>query len=385
MRIFVDAQPLAAPPTGVGRYTFEVVAALAQRLSPQTDRIDLGYFDFRRNAGPFLQDLIHLGPPIFPHPSRILPGRLAQAAWKYFGAPPHAAFFPSSKADLLFFPNFVIPPTRHPVKVCTVHDLSFVRFPQFAEDRNLQWLEKAVPRSIERAAAILTDSEFSRREILDVYQPPADRVFAVPLACSDIFRPAPRSEVDRWRTEQGLPNRYFLSVGTLEPRKNIQVLLEAFQVGCECHAWPDDVALVLTGMHGWKTNALYQQIETHPFRARIVETGYLPWNELPLLYSGATAFLIPSHYEGFGMPLLEAMACGVPCISSPAASLPEVGGVAVLYAATDAPQAWTEAMALLTHSPGKREKYSHLGLQRAKEFSWAVAAEKILEIFRSLL
>jgi alpha-1,3-rhamnosyl/mannosyltransferase len=385
MRIFVDAQPLASAPTGVGRYTFEVVSALSRSLCAETDQIDLGFFDFKRNAGPHLQNLVEAGKPINPCPNRLFPGRLVQAAWKYAHQPPHHWFFPSNKADLLFFPNFTIPPTRHPVCVCTIHDLSFVRHPQFAEDKNLQWLESAVPEAVLKAKAILTDSEFSRKEILEIYGPDPAKVFATPLACADIFQPMPPETVAEWLKTNGLPDTYFLSVGTMEPRKNLQILLEAFQIGCDEKLWNREASLVLTGMQGWKNQALYQQIQTHPYKSRIVETGYLPWNDLPILYSGAMAFLYPSHYEGFGMPLLEAMACGTPAVSSPRASLPEVGGDAVLYAAPNDPQAWADAMAQFANSVHARKEYGELGLRRTKLFSWEKTASEILRVFRGVL
>ena len=384
MHIFFDAQPIAAQLAGVGRYCRELVTALAPILDPKRDRLTLGFFDFRRRAAASLTSLLEALPadaPVHLAPVRTVPGRYVQAAWKYFGAPPWEALFPAT-ADVVHFPNFALPPTRHRACVCTVHDLSFVRFPQFADDRNRRWLTKAVPRAVARARLILADSEFSRREILEVYGASPERVVSIPLACSPHFQPSAGPGRAREGASHGWPDRFFLSVGTLEPRKNLAALLEAFAIGCRDRRWPEQTGLVLAGMRGWKMQSLLDSLAAHPFRDRIHLAGYLQWEHLPALYSAALALICTSFYEGFGMPVLEAMACGTPVITSDAASLPEVGGDAVLYAAPHDVAAFAAHMAAVAADPALRERLRRAGLQRACLFSWEKTARETLAAYR---
>lgn len=369
MNICIDIQAAIAQRAGVGRYT----KSLAEHLGPLTgsDTLTLFYFDFKRRGMPF-----HV-PDARERAVTWCPGRIVQGAWKTIGWPSFDWF--AGSADVYHFPNFVIPPLGKGRTVVTIHDLSFMRFPDAAEPGNLRYLSGQIHQTVARADLILTDSQFSANEICELLAVPADRVRAVHLGLTQNMNAPDPVAIDTMRRELKLDAPYLLFVGTLEPRKNIPFLIACFE---RMESFDGD--LVIAGMRGWKVDPILERIASSPERARIRHLEYVDEQWLPALYSGAELFLFPSLYEGFGFPPLEAMQCGTPVLSSRAGSLPEVLGDAARYVDDYDADAWAQAATSLLDDPAQRAKASEDGQRRAAEYPWEETAKRTWALYREV-
>lgn len=369
MRVCIDIQSAVAQRAGIGRYTRTLVHHLG--LAAGDNRLTLFSFDFRRKGDAFTA----------PNAERVTvrwcPGALVQAAWKYLPFPPFEMFAPP--ADLYHFPNFIVPPLRGARAVVTIHDMSFVRFPEFAEAANLAYLSARIRDTARRAAAVLTISHFSAGEISDVLGLPADRVHAIHPGISEDFRaPAP----DRLRADLaalGLTRPYLLTVGTLEPRKNIPLAIELF----ERMPWFDG-ELVIAGMKGWKCEPILRRMAESSRAPAIRHLEYVPDERLPALYTGASLFVFPSFYEGFGFPPLEAMACGTPVLSSSGGSLAEALGDGAVVLAPSGAEEWAESAGRLLRDSDARRALIERGRRQAARYTWAEAARKTWAVYRAV-
>jgi len=369
MRICLDIQSAVSQRAGVGRYTRKLAEQLG-RLA-QDDVFRLFYFDFQKKGEPFE------APGAEQRAVRWCPGRIAQLAWKTIGWPPFNWF--SGEADLYHFPNFILPPLGKGKTVVTIHDMSFLRYPQFAEPKNQRYLSARIRSTVQRADAILTDSSFSAGEIEALLSVDASRIHAVHLGIDPSFcRPGKdriRATLDRF----GIDRPYLLSVGTIEPRKNLPFLVDVFERLAEF-----DGLLVLAGMPGWRCDPIFERLRNSSRSNSIRYLRYVPDEDLPALYSGAEAFLVSSHYEGFGFPPLEATACGTPVLSSTGGSLPEVlGSAAKLLPEFEAEQ-WANEIRHVLQDSALRERMLDAGLQQARSYDWATTAARTWDVYRAL-
>lgn len=273
-----------------------------------------------------------------------------------------------------------VAPLLSPVPtVITIHDLAFIRFPQTFRAYNRIYLDLATRLSARRASRILAVSEHTKREVVGLLGIPPERVIVTPNAARSHFRPPAPAAIEQLRARHGLPERFVLYVGTLEPRKNLTTLLEAFALVSRS---VPDAPLLIGGGKGWMYEPIFARLEQLNLRDRVKFAGYLPEEELPLWYAAATVFVFPSIYEGFGMPPLEAMACGTPVITSNTSSLPEVVGDAGLMVAPTDPVALAEAIRRVLVDADLRTELRQRGLARARRFSWADTAAKTLVAYR---
>lgn len=367
----LDYQPAVAQGAGIGRYTRDLARALVPLLVPE-ERLRVFYCDFHRRA---------VSPPVpgaETRAFRLVPGAVMQKAWTRLGAPAFDRF--SGRADVFHFTNFVSRPVRSGSTVLTVHDMSFERFPEFAEERNRAYLHANVARSAARADAILADSEFSKREIEELVPEARGKVRATLLGISPDFAPASGEEVRAVKEKLGLSRPFVLTVGTVEPRKNLPFLVDFWE-----KLAPLGIDLVVAGAPGWRCEPIFARFaeaeRKFPGRFRWVRRA--PDGALPALYSAASLFATTSHYEGFGLPPLEAMACGTPALSSDGGSLPEVlGSAASVVRGFDA-DAWAhEALRLVRLAPEERAALAARGRARAAEFSWEKCAAETLAVYR---
>lgn len=250
-------------------------------------------------------------------------------------------------------------------RITMVHDLTPMLLPQFHPRARSIAHRMAMPRLLKKAQLVLTNSEYTRSDIEHYYPFTKGKVRAIHLGRDPFFIPKPNSQA---LEKLGVEKPYLLSTGTIEPRKNLLGLLEAFTAFKANDQ--QNVKLVIAGGKGWKSEAFYQALENHPHRKSIVLAGFVSREELRALYSDALALVYPSWYEGFGIPLVEAMSCGCPAIVSDRSSLPEVGGQAVLTASPNDIQLFAKHMLAVSTNPNMRNELVDKALKRALDFDW---------------
>jgi glycosyltransferase involved in cell wall biosynthesis len=391
MRIGIDYTSAVRQSAGIGRYTRSLVAALA-RADEQNDYILLVPSDGR---GALVEAA---GVPLPPHQARgshprakhqdsnfrlaraPLPERALVTLWQRVSIPLPVEIFIGG-VDVFYSPDFVLPPTLSKIKILTVHDLSFKRVPETALPKLKWYLEGAVPRAIKRADLILADSNSTRDDLIDLFNLPAERVQTLYSGVEPYFRRvSDGSTLEAVRTRYGLAKPFVLSVGTIEPRKNLVRLIQAYsrlpQLG--------DLDLVVAGSRGWMYEEIYRAPQKFGVDPGVRFIGFVPESDLPALYSLARLFVYPSLYEGFGLPVLEALSCGAPVIASNSSSLPEVAGQAAVLVEPHDTDALAEAMARLLEREDERGQLSRLGPARAAKFSWDASACQLLAAFATL-
>ena len=380
LRVGFNATPLLAPLTGIGNYIVRLGAALA--ASGETDLY--AFYGRRwRHEAPTVpggrrnrhstRALIDVIKPLVPLRREL---RQAQQQFAFArGLRRHAI-------DVYHEPNYV--PIGYDVPVVvSVHDLSWLRYPQTHPRDRVRWLERGMPRVVERAAAIIVDSEFVRQEVLASLGVAPGRVHAIHLGVSQEFRP--RSEAEARAVLQALDlahGEYVLSVGTIEPRKNVGHVLAAYARLPE--ALRARYPLVIAGARGWRAADLERDLNALAEDGRIRFLGDVPDADLPALYSGAAVFVFASKYEGFGLPPLEAMASGVPVLVSDRASLPEVVGDAARLIDPEQPEDTARGLEELLEDSDARSLLARRGIERAARFTWDACARATLAVYRSI-
>lgn len=273
-------------------------------------------------------------------------------------------------------------PLKGAPTVMTVHDLAFKLYPAYHRWMNRWFLNSAMPLFLQRADAIITVSESSKRDLMRVYQVPADKITVTYEAASPAFRPAPAERVAAVRSALGLPERYLLTVGTIEPRKNLIRLVQALRI---LRRTDPDLALVIVGGAGWLYQDFFELLEKLEEPRSVLLSGFVPDEDLPAVMTGAQALVMPSLYEGFGLPVIEAMACGTPVISSNASSLPELGGQAARYFDPhDAAEMASVVQAVLSNQE-LRHEMRRLGMAQAANFSWERTVSDTLAVYQRVL
>lgn len=375
MRIGFDLTAAVTQGGGIGRYTRELVHALLAVDSQNS------YHFFSAKQ-----------PPQLPVPNSIpqaanatyreapLDGRWLYRIWHRLRLPIPVQLLTGS-IDLFHSPDFVLPPVAGNIPtLLTVHDLSFIHYPETFPPALVRYLNTVVPRSVARATHILADSQATKDDLVGQWRVPPEKVTVLYSGVNPRFQPVvdgAQQTAVRHKYQLG-DAPYLLSVGTIQPRKNYQMLIQSFRPVAE--RFPHN--LYISGGKGWLYDDMLAEIARQGLQDRVRFIGFVDDADLPTLYSAADLFLFPSVYEGFGLPLLEAMACGVPVISSDASSLPEVGaGVARLIAPHPA-QLWTEAMAQLLADEPQRQHMRQAGLQHVHRFSWQKTAVHLRQIYQ---
>jgi glycosyltransferase involved in cell wall biosynthesis len=378
MRIGLDYTSAATQSAGIGRYTRELVRALLAMPSPHhyaffyasPARMDESAFSLQPAAGQ---------PPTI----RRVPihDKWLMRLWQRLRVPLPVETF-VGKVDLFHSPDFTLPPTLPGVPtLLTVHDLSFVRDPDSAWPSLRAFLNKAVPRSVQRATHVLADSLATKNDLIELFGTPAGKITVLYSGVEARFAPVrDRAEIDRVCATYQLPRPFILSVGTLQPRKNYARLIEAFaQIAAEV---PDQ--LVIAGGKGWLYESIFERVRSLGLEQRVHFPGFVDDVDLPALYSAARLFAYVSLYEGFGLPLLEAMACGAPVIASNVSSLPEVVGEVGLQVDPRDTDAIAQALRQMIDRPDLRSASMAAGLDRARTFTWDKAAGELLAIYDKL-
>ncbi len=375
MRVAIDYTAAVYQSAGIGRFVRSLVHALAQ-IDPHTEYL-LVFADPPQGIQPPMPDAPNFKPRRIPLSERAL-----TALWHRMSIPIPVDLVTGS-VDVFHSPDFVLPPVRRPAKVLTVHDLAFLLRPECAEEKLRDYLEKTVPRSVARADFILADSLNTQDDLICLLGVPPSKVEVVPGGVDAAFAPVRDAELldqVRQRISGGSP--FILSVGMIEPRKNLVRLIEAFEMLKARYQVPHK--LVLAGKRGWLSGGIYARAETSAVTSDILFPGFVAEGDLPALYSAAELFAYPSLYEGFGLPPLEAMACGTPVVASSSASLPEVVGGAALMVDPESTEELAEAMAKALGDAELRQRMVEKGLEQSRQFTWRASAEKMLAVYKRM-
>jgi len=376
MRIGLDGIPLAFPKTGVGHYTFELAQALA-RVAPEHEFefIYPSTFPLIDSAGNGIE------PPLSNlRATRVSVGPVGRHWWSV-GLPHYLRHAPS---QLFHGTNYDVPLWRRCATVLSIHDLSQLLYPETHERRSVRRAIRRLPLMAKTADSVIVPSETVRREVLLHLRLDSSKVFAVPHAARACFRPEEFGATQQLRRRLGIGDEFILTVGTIEPRKNLSLLLTAFEE--LIRAQPSEtLQLVIAGGRGWLSSPLFDAFEKSAERERIILTDYLHDEDLRALYSSCRVFVYPSLYEGFGFPPLEAMACGACVITSDIPTLVETTGTAArLIDPHNASELALTILEVLTNE-NERRRLSLAGRQRAAEFSWERTAMKTLEVYREAI
>lgn len=362
LRIGIVARALSLPFGGVREFLDATIEALLHLNSPHRFVI---YYDNPAHMGkyPVADETLLQAPHKFLWDHAILPLRLAQ-----------------DRLNVVWFPHNVIAFGLRTPAVVTIHDLLYFPAPEMPRREyallDTLYMRLFIPRSLRRARRVIADSRWTAADIRRLVRIERDDIQVVPLAPGRLFRPQPVSEQMRVRQAYHLERPYFLFVGITSPRKNVRMLIEAYaQIHNEVRH-----DLVLVGGPGYVNEPVDDLIRRTGLMARVHRLGVAPRTDLPGLYSAADAFVFPSLYEGFGLPPLEAMACGCPVICSNATSLPEVvGDAALLFDPRDA-TALANHMRTVANDPALRERLRRQGLERAAQFSYQRSAARLLTL-----
>jgi glycosyltransferase involved in cell wall biosynthesis len=302
---------------------------------------------------------------------------LARILWEQLLWPPAVR---QEQADLLHSMAFVTPFWRPCPAVVTVYDLSFIYYPERYPAFRRLYLNSQTRRSCRSARRVVAISESGRQDIHRLYDVPLNRIDVVPPAVAASYYERPTAEIEAFRHQEGLPDQFLLHVGTLQPRKNLLVLLEAL-----AQIKRPEIPLVFIGGKGWYYDEIFARVKALNLEQQVRFTGYVADEVLPLWYNAATIFVFPSLYEGFGMPVLEAIACGTPVIAADTSSIPEVvGGAARLFAPHDV-AALAEHIQTMLDNPDEMALMRQHGLEQARHFSWVNSAEQMITVYKEAL
>jgi glycosyltransferase involved in cell wall biosynthesis len=375
--IGIDYTAAVHQSAGIGRYTRELVKALAAHpgnsFNPQF-RLFVADGD---NRAP---DLLLPGSNFSWHTTRLTK-RWLERLWYRLHLPVRIEAW-TGHLDLFHQPDFVLPPVRQGTPtLLTVHDLSFVQEPDSVMPGMTRHLNRWVPWSVARADHVIAVSEATRQDLIELYGTSPEKISVLYHGVTTDFKPIKdRNTLTAVRQKYGLSNRPFiLSLGTVQPRKNYRRLVQAF-------AQLDPLyTLVIAGRKGWGVEGILADVEKLGLAERVHFPDFVADDDLPALYSAASLFAYPSLYEGFGLPVLEAMACGTPVVASKRSSLPEVVGEAGLLVDPLDVTAIADAMAQVLADEDLHQRLSQSGHRQAAKFSWGETAAKLVELYQELL
>ena len=383
-RVGIDATALHSHPVGASNYILQLTRALARRKEavgshPGIDQSDwLELFIFVQKSRQAMIDIKET-----PDSHLVIIPDMAPSVrlvWEQVSLPRMAK---SKKIDLLHSLHYTMPLAYHGRSVVTLHDMTFFLFPQLHTLPKRYFFRFFIRTSSRQAAALVADSESTRQDAMRLVGIPAEKIFTAQLGVTQDFHCIKdEAALKQARQKYHLPEQFLLFVGMLEPRKNLPALLEAFS------SIADQIPehhLVVAGPKGWMVEDILQQRGTPKTTGKVHFPGYIEQADLPLVYNMADVFIYPSIYEGFGLPVLEAMACGTPVITSNVSSMPEIVGEAGVLLPPGDTRALAQATLELVNDPAKRQRLSVKGLERAMAFTWERTAEKTMAVYRYAL
>ena len=365
MRIGIDGIPLTSTKTGIGHYTLELARALAK--IDTDDEFEL-ISPFKFNSSSLDNNL--------PANLKKVEARRRKFWWAV-GLP---LYIRRNSTSLFHGTNYEIPLWSKCPTIVSIHDLSLLLYPQTHLDQSVRRARYRLPLMARAATKIITATEFVKKQVSEHLKVDPAKIAVTPYAPRSMFRPLSRSETEETRVRLGVEENFILFVGTVEPRKNLITLLRAFsEILKSTELRPQ---LVIAGQKGWLTGETMNYVESEGLEGHVKFTGYVTDDDLQALYSCCTVCVYPSLYEGFGLPPLEAMACGAPVIASDVASLAEAVGKAALVVPPTDVQRLAQGLVGIITDEAKRAHYSRAGLEHASQFSWERTAQLTLDVYR---
>ena len=378
MKILIEGTPAFRNRTGVGQYVYRLFSALFEKDHNNQYFIYGLLFFGKKFTPPFASKYRNVHYRLI----RYLPSKAYNVLSRRI-VPPPVDILTATKSDITIFTNFVR--TSLPLgskSLVFIYDLSFVLFSQYSNDKNARLMKKEVGKGAQKSDMVITISENSKREIISTYRVPKNKVEVInPAIDHDAYYPRSKDQVIKIKKKFNITKPYILYTGTLEPRKNIVGILDAY--ANLPTSIRDTHTLVLAGGRGWKDEEIRHRLEQYK-DLDIILTGYVDDSDLPALYSGAKVFVFPSHYEGWGMPPLESMACGTPVITSNNSSLPEVVGDAGIMLDAKDTKGLTKSIQKVITDKNLHNKMVTAGINQAKKFSWDKSAQKLYDIIQEM-
>lgn len=378
MNVYLDGQPLLGPRSGIARY----VDCLAKQLSSSDDLEVI--LAFNRIAKAIREDHVLSLKRDFHIPliNNVYPYKVLRRLLKpnFFYHLPYD-LFSQNKADIFHGTNFTYTPIWKGKTIITIHDLAYMKYPESTSERILKHHSKWVPYSAKKCDHIIADSMQTKHDITNLLDIPDDKIDVIHLAADEHFEHI--HNVNPVIEKYNLPEKYILFVGTLEPRKNLLGLLKSYLILKQNYDYCE--RLVIVGAKGWKYNPIFDWVQQNQLEEDIIFTGFIDDADLPAIYSAATVFVMPSIYEGFGLPLLEAMQCGTPVIGSDISSIPEIIDNSGLLIKPDAHSEWAQAIHKLISNESIRKHYSQLALDQSSKFTWERTARETKRIYYKVL
>ena len=376
MQVTIDLSPAVHHHAGLGRYAHELLAALIRQ--DQADQYCAFYYAPRGVERPD-PPLDHVRAQSIKLPAK--PWRMS-VLLSYLLGLSMDRWLPAS--DVFHATDHLLPRLHHSASVFTIHDLIFRFYPEYHLPLNRWYLSLMLPRFMRRADAIIAVSENTRRDVARLMQIPADKITVIYEGVDPAFcRIAEPSALAHVREKYRLPSHFILYMGTIEPRKNLVMLLETFQaLLARAEPTPD---LVIAGRKGWLYQPVFDYVRARGLETRVHFTDWIDAGDQPLLLNAADVFVFPSLYEGFGLPPLEAMACGTPVLCSNASSLPEVVGEGGILADPQDKAAWIEALSQLLADERLRAELGARGMAQATKFSWERAARETRSVYERVM
>jgi glycosyltransferase involved in cell wall biosynthesis len=372
IKVLFESQPLIGEKTGIGRYVDKLTSSIDQ----QSDVELFFWYNQLINNSKINTDQIKTINNRYPY--KVI--RRIGKQLKFFHEVPVDV---GLKFDIFHAGNFITYNTSKAKNIITIHDLAFLKYPDVTDDKTYKHHTTWLPYSIERADHIIAVSNQTKDDIISFYKVPEDKISITYLATDCSINQSNLKDFNIIKDRYQLPNQYLLYVGTLEPRKNIPYMLEAYSIAKRKYQIPHK--LVIVGKKGWKYESIFQTIERNKLENDIIFTGFVKDEDLPVIYSGARVFLFPSIYEGFGLPVLEAMKCGLPVITTNISSLPEVAGDAGILIPLDDVSYFADQIFELVNDDEKWKHYSQLSLNRASQFSWDRTALETIDVYKKVL